>query len=108
MAENQRPVQPHILRKDLGGGDEGLCTVKREGEEEVLCLFPGKEAAEEFMKEAPGCAGTEPYAPSSLEEISRICAEHSIGLVALYKFIGTDIDVLSVEKLPQAFTVVSQ
>ena len=108
MAENQRPVSPYILRKDLGGGDEGFCTVKREGEEEVLALFPGKEAAEEFMKKAPGCAGMEPYAPSSLEEISRICAEHSIGLVTLYHFIGTDIDAISVEDPPKVFTVVSE
>ena len=104
MAENHRPVEPHILRL----GDEGVASVKREGEEEVLCLFPGKEAAEEFMKIAPGVAGAEPYAPSSFEEISRICAEHSIRLVALYQFIGPDIDILDVEDLPQAFTVVSQ
>jgi hypothetical protein len=82
--------------------------VKREGEEEVLALFPGEEDAEEFMRIAPGCAGMEPYAPSSFEEIPRICAEHSIGLVALYQFIGTDIDVLNVEDLPQVFTVVSE
>jgi hypothetical protein len=108
VAENQRLVRLHILRKDFGGGDEGVATVKREGEEEVLVLFPRRKSAEEFMKKAPGCAGMETYAPSSFEEISRICAEHSIGLVALYQFFGTDIDVLKVEDLPQAFTVVSQ
>ena len=107
MTEDQRPVIPHILRKDFGGGDVGVCTVKDEGVE-VLLLFPGEVAAKEFMKKAPGCAGMETYAPSSFEEISRICADKSIGLVALHKFIGTDIDVLKVESLPEAFTVVSQ
>jgi hypothetical protein len=96
-------VCPHILRRPLKGKREAVADVTVEGTRALL-VFADGEAAGEFMDRTPGTLADSEAVPVSPAEISGVCANHGLALVALYGFPDPgDLSVMSVEAVPWIF-----
>jgi hypothetical protein len=95
--DTNHTVSPHILRRPLGDDKEVVATVPSEGARAVL-VFGDSTGAESF-----GYEGFEAV-PISPEELSEVCANHGIGLVALYGILEPqDLSILSVQVIGEVF-----
>jgi hypothetical protein len=98
--EDTYRVQPHILRRILDDEREEVVEISVDGPRALL-LFPSRPDASTFNKRMR--AGVEPTSVSPAE-ISEVCANHSLALVALYGFQEPEhVDVVSVEVLEDLF-----
>ncbi len=104
--EDTRRVDPHILRRPLEGEREAVADVTLEGTRALL-VFADGESAEEFTVRTPGTFSDCEVVPISPAEISGVCANHGLALVALYGFLDPeDLSVVSVEAVPDIFGAV--
>ncbi len=91
----------HILRRPLEGEREAVADVTVEGARALLVFADGEDAGE-FMDRTPGTLSDSEAVPVSSAEISGVCANHDLALVALYGFIDPgDLSVISVEAVPE-------
>jgi hypothetical protein len=98
--EDTYRVQPHILRRVLDDEREEVAEISLDGSRALL-VFANRPEASTF--ETRMRAGVEPTAVSP-EEISEVCVNHGLALVALYGFQEPEhVDVVSVEVLEDLF-----
>ncbi len=99
--DTNHTVSPHILRRPLGDDKEVVATVPSEGARALL-VFGDSTGAESFGVDV-GYEGFEAVSVSP-EEISEVCANHGIGLVALYEILEPqDLSVLPVQVIEDIF-----
>lgn len=99
--DTNHTVSPHILRYPLGDDKGVVATVPYDGARAVL-VFGDYTGAESFGVRG-GYEGFEAV-PVSLEDISEVCANHGIGLVALYEILEPqDLSVLPVQVIEDIF-----
>lgn len=95
-------VGPHVLRKDIGDGEEQVAVANVDGIS-VLVVPVSEESARGFIS-ASLLEGMEAL-PMSIEEIEGLCANYGLACVGLYGLEDDmGMDVLSVEVLELALT----
>jgi hypothetical protein len=93
-------VRPHVLRKDIGDGEEQVAVANVDGIN-VLVVPLSEESARGFIS-ASRLEGMS-AAPVTIEDIEKTCAHYGLACVGLYGLEeDMSMDVLSVETLELA------